>query len=478
MKRVLFVVFLFITSLLRADEKASVVIKMSPDKAFVYWFSGKDYLSDYEQSFARGEKAKTDSNGYYRNEFDISKPLTLNLGKVNKTIMTVLPLYLTPGSRDTITFEKDTITFQGTNADYNRCLQETESFLNNCNQFLIGRPNKDPLFQTKSYAEFTRLLKERKAETEKTIKQYSDLPIIFLDEQLAHIDLGSRMAFMYKVLFNVPDSLQTDDWKEASRQMVDQPIRTPYFTSFRETYFLLSGLLGLACKVETGSIKGKNVSLESFERLPRHLEGKNLECAWATLINNDIVYGTYDPIVPELYEMLKKRFPENNYKAFLETGIAKNERFNAINSADNSDKDYQIMVCDTSFHSLSDVVKSLKGKPVYVDLWATWCTSCLSEFPYLRQVEPKVKDLDVTFLYVSMDRPENKKRWEKSLRYYKLKGYHLLATPELAKAIYKEFGNYIPHAILFDKNGNIVERNAPGLKQVENLYEKLVKWSK
>ena len=478
MKRILFVIFLFMSSWLRADEKASVVIKMSPDKEFVYWFSGTDYLSDYEQSFARGEKAKTDGDGYYRTEFDISKPVTLNLGKVNKTIMTVLPLYLTPGSRDTITFEKDTITFQGTNADYNRCLQETESFLNDCNQFLIGRPSKDPLFQTKSFSEFTRLLQDRKGETEKRIKQYAGLNTAFLDEQLAHADLGSRMAFMYKVLFNVPDSLQTDDWKQASRKMADQSIKTLYFPSFRETYFLLSGLLGLVCKVETGSVTGKSVSLESFERLPKYLEGKNLECAWATLINNDIVYGAYDPIVPELYEMLKKQFPENNYKAFLEAGIMENDRFNAINSADNSNKDYQILECDTSFHSLSDVVSSLKGKPVYVDLWATWCTSCLGEFPYLRQVEPKVKDLDVTFLYVSMDRPENKTRWEKSLRYYKLKGYHLLATPELADAIYKEFGNYIPHAILFDKDGKIVERNAPGLKQVEDLYEKLVKWSK
>lgn len=160
MKRVLFVVFLFITSLLRADEKASVVIKMSPDKEFVYWFSGTDYLSDYEQSFARGEKAKTDGDGYYRAEFNISKPVTLNLGKVNKTIMTVLPLYLMPDSHDTITFEKDRITFQGTNADYNRCLQETESFLNNCNQFLIGRPNKT-VFDLFQLSVFQRLIGAR-----------------------------------------------------------------------------------------------------------------------------------------------------------------------------------------------------------------------------------------------------------------------------------------------------------------------------
>lgn len=474
MGRVLLVLFLFVAGTLRAADKATVVIKMTPNKEFVYWFSGLDYLSDSEQGFARSEKAKTDSAGLYVQEFAIDKPVTLNLGGVNHTIMTILPVHLTSGSRDTITIEQGVIRFQGTNADYNRCLHETESFMDYCNQLIIAKPSKDPLFQTKSLPEFTTLLTDRKTKAIEQVKLHPQLGGAFADELLAHIELGSRVAFMFKVLFNVPDSLQTDDWKQALKEVVNKPIDTPYFRSFREVYFVLSGLLSLDYKMENGDLVGmRRSSFDSFERLAKHLKGENLECAWATLINDDITHRTYNPIVPELYDTLKERFPNNTYQSFLEAGIQENSRFNTANVTDSSNKDYQIISCDSSFHSLADAIQSLKGKVVYVDLWATWCGSCLSEFPYLPQVEKSVKDLEVAFVYVSLDRLENKARWEKSIRYYKLKGHHLLATPELAKAIYKEFGNYIPHAIIFDKDGNLVERNAPGLKQRDKLCQKL-----
>lgn len=478
MKKILLAALLLVAGTLQAQDKTSVVIKTSPGKEFLYWYSGEDYLSDYEQGFARGKTGKTDSTGCWSGEFAIDKPVTLNVAKMKKTIMTVLPLYLTPGSCDTVVIQGDEIRFQGTNAEYNRCLQETESFIDCCNQFLIGRPSKDPLFQTKSFPEFAKLLDERKAETERKIMQYKGLAPAFVDEQRAHVDLGSRVAFIYKAMFNIPDSLQTEDWKQASKEMVNKQIDTPYFRSFRDGFFLLSGLLGLEGKLKTGGEAGKKLSLDSFEQLAKRMEGKNLECAWATLINDDIVYKTYDPIVPQLYDRLKERFPANTYRSFLEAGIGENNRFNGINVADNAEEDYQVISCDPSFRSLADVVQSLKGKVVYVDLWATWCSSCLAEFPSLPQVEEKVKGLDVAFLYISLDKQENKERWEKSFRHYKLKGYHLLATPALSQAISKEFGNYIPHAILFDKEGKIVERNAPGFKQSDKLYELLVKYCK
>lgn len=477
MKKIWFMLLLFASATIQAQNKASVVIKMTPDKEISYWLSGADYLSDYEQSYARRETGKTDSMGYWQKEFIIDEPTTLNLAKVNKTIMSVLPLYLTPGSRDTITIRDGISCFGGTNAKYNRCMQETELFMNDCNRFLTGRPGKDALFQTKSYSVFKQLLDQRKTETEKKLKQYSELDTVFINEQFAHVDLVSRMAFLYKAL-GIPDSLYSKEWKRAAEEMVNKPIDTPYFPSFRETFFLLNGLLRMNEKTETGKIEGKCISLQSFEQLPKYMQGKNLECAWATLINDDIVYKSYDPVIPEMYDILKKHFPKNTYGAFLETGIQENHRFNEIKEDSNSNKDYQIIPCDTSFRSLADAIKSLKGKVVYVDLWATWCSSCLNEFSYLPQVEQKVNDLNVAFLYVSVDKPKDRIRWEKSIRHYKLKGYHLQATSGLAEAIYKEFGNYIPHAIIFDKNGNLTERNAPGLKQSEKLFEKLKEQSK
>lgn len=467
-----------ITFSLPAQHKASLTLTTLPDKEFMYWFSGTEYLSDYEQGFARSTAAKTDRTGLFFMEFSIGKSVTLNIAKMNQTIMTVLPLHFTPGSRDTVAISEECITFRGTNADYNRCLQKTEQYLDYCNQLIIRKPGNDLLLQTNSLPEFIKLLDGKKTEAEKKIKG-SGLEAAFVDEQLTHLDLGSRLAFMYKILFYVPDSLQTADWKKALENWMDKSVDTPYFSSFREVSFLLDALLALDYKLENGNLENiRKASFDSFERLAKYLNGKNLEYAWASLINEDICYKTYDPIVPELYDLLKERFPGNTYQSFLEAGIEENHRFNAAMIADASDSDYHILPCDSSFHSLADAMKSLKGKVIYVDLWATWCGSCLNEFPYLPRIKEKVKDLGIAFLYISTDKPENKERWEKSIRHYKLKGYHLLASPALSKAIYKEFGNYIPHYLIIDKAGNIVERNAPALKQTDTLYEKLARWSK
>lgn len=477
-KNCLLIIFLLFSALLQGQQKASLVIRTAPDKAFQYWFSGTGYLSDYEQGYARAEKGKTNGEGIFSCEFSVDTPVTLNLGGLNKTIMSVLPVYLTPGSRDTVVLTDQSVVFEGTNADFNRCLQVTEAFLDVCNQFLIGRPSPDALFQTKSQSEFSRLLNQKRKETEIQLQQSGTTPT-FLAEQMAHVDLARRMAFMYKVSFHIPDSLQTAGWQQELKRILDEPLDSPYFSSFREIYFFVSILSSLDYKVERGTFQDfKALSVENLDRLATRLSGNNLACAWATLINDDISRKSNNPVIPVLYNRLMERFPDNRYQSFLAAGVEENIRFNETKATDVSDPEYQILPCDSTFRSLTDVVKPLKGKVVYVDIWATWCVSCRAQFPYIAKMKEKTKGLDVVYLYISTDKPKDKEKWEKSIRHYEMKGYHLLAEPALAKALYQEFGNYVPHFMIIDKEGKLVERNAPAPEQLDALYEQLVRWSK
>ena len=106
--------------------------------------------------------------------------------------------------------------------------------------------------------------------------------------------------------------------------------------------------------------------------------------------------------------------------------------------------------------SLSD----FKGKVVIVDVWATWCGPCRKELPYLKNLEKELKDEEVVFIGVSLDEDKNLEKWKKFIVDEQLPGVQLFAGgwSKIAKD-YKITG--IPRFMVFDKQGCIVEVNAP-----------------
>ena len=125
--------------------------------------------------------------------------------------------------------------------------------------------------------------------------------------------------------------------------------------------------------------------------------------------------------------------------------------------------------------SLSD----LKGKVVYVDVWATWCGHCLQEFPHSRKLQQQFEDNDqVAFLYISIDRVEQQERWKKMIVDQKLQGVHIIDPPEGEDgSIMKTYQiNGIPRYILIDQTGNIMDAEAerPSSGKVEAEINKLI----
>lgn len=107
--------------------------------------------------------------------------------------------------------------------------------------------------------------------------------------------------------------------------------------------------------------------------------------------------------------------------------------------------------------SLSD----LKGKVVFVDVWATWCGPCRKELPDLKRLEADMKDKNVAFVSISIDEEKDKDKWKKMVADEKLGGIQLFANgwnTDIAK-YYKITG--IPRFMIFDRQGNIVDSNSP-----------------
>lgn len=102
----------------------------------------------------------------------------------------------------------------------------------------------------------------------------------------------------------------------------------------------------------------------------------------------------------------------------------------------------------------------LKGKFVYIDLWATWCGPCKAEIPFLKEVESKYHDKNIVFVSISVDRIKDQEKWKKMVANDKLSGMQLYAKGD--QTFMKEYlVDGIPRFILIDPKGYVINADAP-----------------
>ncbi|WP_310991960.1 TlpA family protein disulfide reductase [Aequorivita marina] len=104
----------------------------------------------------------------------------------------------------------------------------------------------------------------------------------------------------------------------------------------------------------------------------------------------------------------------------------------------------------------------LKGKYVYIDVWATWCGPCLREIPSLKKVEADYSDKNVQFVSISIDEPKDYDKWKSMVTEKELVGIQLMADQNWKSKFVKDYAILgIPRFILVDPEGNIVSSDAP-----------------
>ncbi|QYJ69258.1 TlpA family protein disulfide reductase [Flavobacterium litorale] len=108
--------------------------------------------------------------------------------------------------------------------------------------------------------------------------------------------------------------------------------------------------------------------------------------------------------------------------------------------------------------SLSD----LKGKYVYIDVWATWCGPCRKEIPYLKAIEAEYHNKNIAFVSISVDNQKNHSKWKRFVKKEALGGIQLIADKDWSSTFVKYYNiRSIPRFILLDTEGNIVNTDAP-----------------
>lgn len=156
-------------------------------------------------------------------------------------------------------------------------------------------------------------------------------------------------------------------------------------------------------------------------------------------------FAMYDVYMKQSVDENKKKTIENLYNQWLP--LKPGNPAPAFSGKDKNGKQY--------------TNEALKGKVLYVDVWATWCGPCLAELPHLESLQEKFKPSDnIVFMSVSID--QNEEPWRKMLEDKKMKGLQVFAPGAWNAEIitnYKIQG--IPRFIIIDKEGKMVDGNAP-----------------
>jgi thiol-disulfide isomerase/thioredoxin len=114
----------------------------------------------------------------------------------------------------------------------------------------------------------------------------------------------------------------------------------------------------------------------------------------------------------------------------------------------------------------------LSDKPLFVNIWATWCPPCVAELPGIEELHQQFGE-KVSFILVSNEDPNVIKAFAEKHAYNELPFYYSNSVPP-------EFSsNSIPTTFILDKNG-VVKVNKKGAARwnsdkTEKLLEQLIK---
>ena len=127
---------------------------------------------------------------------------------------------------------------------------------------------------------------------------------------------------------------------------------------------------------------------------------------------------------------------------------------------------FKVTAMDGSTVNLAD----LKGKKVFVNLWATWCPPCRAEIPSIEKLQTKVDKQKVAFVMLSLDESfDIPKRFAKT-NHLQLPVYY---PAEGLPSIFKTDG--IPATFIFNEKGELIKANTGAEDYDTEDYVRLLK---
>ena len=183
------------------------------------------------------------------------------------------------------------------------------------------------------------------------------------------------------------------------------------------------------------------------------------------VIKNELLYGA------AFYGITYTNEVEDYYQAFMagstdaEANAKITESYNKLKTLAKGEPSPKFVDYE-NFKGGTTSLDDLKGKYVYVDVWATWCGPCKVEIPSLKELESEYAGKNIEFVSISVDNVDGRRgshdSWLEMVEEENLQGIQLFSDKDWSSDFVTGYLiKGIPRFILIDPNGNIVQANAP-----------------
>ncbi len=227
-----------------------------------------------------------------------------------------------------------------------------------------------------------------------------------------------------------------------------------------------------------GFYKGFMNSVAYSSYFPKYVQvSQGSTCDWeytyAKLQNDTLIKGTpfFEAFLIQTLDGMVQDFPKHKSKKYVDVTVAsvdsifantlKKRYHDAFADDMMVENEVLLMSPDGRKTTLDKVLHEVRGKVAYVDFWASWCRPCCAEMEPAAELRERMKGKDIEFIYLSTD--EDHSKMCGALDKLKLTGckvYRIL-NPKAAKFMFDYNIQLIPRYMIIDKNGKIVNDNAP-----------------
>lgn len=421
----------------KSEEKANYlvlsgnVINSSNDSLGIFDKTNKKIKTIYISKDSIFKDSLFVSNGYYvLTDWKIYKPIFLkNTYKLNATIN-----YKT---------EEPTFHFKGIGSEENNYLNEKAAF-----DEKFEKVEDYKFYLSLNEARFTSLADSIKNQKIQFLKKFSPLDSSFLTYQGFKIEFeNARFKERYQKWrgqFIKDDSFQVSPNFPNPYKNID--ISNEKLLEHRD--YLNAIKFALTYKINNDvAFMELSSYLDSIEK---RVESQKIIDALAYSEISSILQGN-ENISNDAYSKFMTIVKNEKYKKELKDAYAviqKNPKGKTSPQFDFYD-----------INNKKTTLKSLEGKLVFIDIWATWCFPCIREIPAFIKLQKEFKNEDVYF--VSMCLKDSKENFEKMVNEKNLKGMQLFA-PDPEHPFFQEYNlKTIPRYILLDKEGKIIDAYAP-----------------